>query len=201
MATPRLDLAPMPHGAGVAFSALFLGRMLEGAEVPEALSAATAAVFALFAATRRSGAGELESRPRRADGSVPSAVEAVEEPTPAEVRGRHAEERAGGERDDAQQDEQGDRDVRDAPEERLEDRLTREQLLAEFLGQTRLVVRVHPHAIGGFCVLLGEIGLEGGANFLGGRRLRALRALLASTTWLTRRRRAGVAPVKRRTSR
>jgi pyridoxine kinase len=60
VATPRLDLAPMPHGAGDVYSALFLGRMLKGAEVPEALSAATAAVFALFAATRRSGAGELE---------------------------------------------------------------------------------------------------------------------------------------------
>jgi pyridoxine kinase len=60
VATPRLDLAPMPHGAGDVFSALFLGRVLQGAEVPEALSTATAAVFALFAATRRSGAGELE---------------------------------------------------------------------------------------------------------------------------------------------
>ena len=43
-----------------AFSALFLGRMLKGAEVPEALSGATATVFAFFAATRRSGASELE---------------------------------------------------------------------------------------------------------------------------------------------
>jgi pyridoxine kinase len=60
VATPRLDLEPMPHGTGDAFSALFLGRMLKGAEVPEALSDATATVFAFFAATRRSGAGELE---------------------------------------------------------------------------------------------------------------------------------------------
>jgi pyridoxine kinase len=60
VATPRLDLDPMPHGAGDAFSALFLGRILKGAEVPEALSGATAAVFALFDATRRSGARELE---------------------------------------------------------------------------------------------------------------------------------------------
>ena len=60
VATPRLDLAPMPHGAGDAFSALFLGRMLKGSGVPEALSGATATVFALFAATHQSGARELE---------------------------------------------------------------------------------------------------------------------------------------------
>jgi pyridoxine kinase len=60
VATPRLAVEPMPHGGGDAFAALFLGHILKGAEVPEALARAAAAIFGLFAATLRSGAGELE---------------------------------------------------------------------------------------------------------------------------------------------
>ena len=61
--TPYLHMDPMPHGAGDAVSALFLGRYLKATpgpeRVPQALAAAAPAIFAIMDATARAGSGEL----------------------------------------------------------------------------------------------------------------------------------------------
>lgn len=55
--TPMLPVRT--SGAGDAFAALFLGHRLKGADTGEALAAAVSAVFAVIAATRDAGSGEL----------------------------------------------------------------------------------------------------------------------------------------------
>jgi pyridoxine kinase len=52
--TPRLDVAA--NGAGDAFAAMFLARLVRGEAPPDALAAATASIFGILA---ESGAGEL----------------------------------------------------------------------------------------------------------------------------------------------
>jgi pyridoxine kinase len=63
VATPWLELAAPVNGAGDVLAALFLGLYLRAvpgpARVPDALTGAAAAIFALIEATRRSGAREL----------------------------------------------------------------------------------------------------------------------------------------------
>ena len=60
VATPYLEMAPAPNGAGDAVSALFLGYLLRGLEPPAALGHAAASIFAVMEATRRAGARELQ---------------------------------------------------------------------------------------------------------------------------------------------
>ena len=60
VATPYLEMAPAPNGAGDAVSALFLGYLLRGLEPPAALGRAAASIFAVMEATRRAGARELQ---------------------------------------------------------------------------------------------------------------------------------------------
>jgi pyridoxine kinase len=55
--TPRLPIEAT--GCGDAVAALFLGRLLRGAAVPEALSATIAAIYGVIEATMRAGGGEL----------------------------------------------------------------------------------------------------------------------------------------------
>lgn len=58
-ATPRLDLTPPPNGAGDCVAALFLGRLLQAGNPAAALEHATAAIYAVFAATKAAGTREL----------------------------------------------------------------------------------------------------------------------------------------------
>jgi len=58
--TPLLPLAPPPNGAGDALSALFLGQLLLGRSVPEALSRSTAGIYAIIEATFSAGTRELQ---------------------------------------------------------------------------------------------------------------------------------------------
>ena len=55
--TPRLPIEAT--GCGDAVAALFLGWLLKGRPVPEALAAAIAAIYGVIEATLRSGSGEL----------------------------------------------------------------------------------------------------------------------------------------------
>jgi pyridoxine kinase len=55
--TPRLPIEAT--GCGDAVAALFLGRLLGGAAVPEALAATIAAIYGVIEATMRAGGGEL----------------------------------------------------------------------------------------------------------------------------------------------
>ena len=55
--TPRLPLEAT--GCGDAVAALFLGRLLKGEAVPEALAATIATIYGVIEATMRSGASEL----------------------------------------------------------------------------------------------------------------------------------------------
>jgi pyridoxine kinase len=55
--TPRLPIEVT--GCGDAVSALFLGWLLKGAAVPEALGATIAAIYGVIEATMRAGGGEL----------------------------------------------------------------------------------------------------------------------------------------------
>ncbi|WP_119943168.1 pyridoxal kinase PdxY [Neorhizobium sp. NCHU2750] len=57
--TPRLPLDPAPNGAGDCTSALFLGHILSGATLDEALSKTASSIFALFEKTRQAGRREL----------------------------------------------------------------------------------------------------------------------------------------------
>ena len=58
-ATPRLALDPPPNGAGDCVAALFLGRLLQTGDPAAALDHATAAIHAVFAATKAAGTREL----------------------------------------------------------------------------------------------------------------------------------------------
>ncbi|QJE73835.1 pyridoxal kinase PdxY [Aerophototrophica crusticola] len=60
VATPRLDLDPLPNGAGDCVAALFLAKLLETGEPPEALAHAASAIYAVFAVTKLSGQRELQ---------------------------------------------------------------------------------------------------------------------------------------------
>ncbi|MGQ9365785.1 pyridoxal kinase PdxY [Azospirillum sp. ST 5-10] len=60
VATPRLPLDPPPNGAGDATAALFLAHMLRTGDPAQALASATAAIYAVFEATQRSGERELQ---------------------------------------------------------------------------------------------------------------------------------------------
>jgi pyridoxine kinase len=55
--TPRLPIEAT--GCGDAVAALFLGWLLKGAAVPEALAATIAAIYGVIEATMRAGGGEL----------------------------------------------------------------------------------------------------------------------------------------------
>jgi pyridoxine kinase len=55
--TPRLPIEAT--GCGDAVAALFLGWLLKGKPVPEALAATIAAIYGVIEATMRSGGGEL----------------------------------------------------------------------------------------------------------------------------------------------
>ncbi len=55
--TPRLPIEAT--GCGDAVAALFLGWLLKGKPVPEALAATIAAIYGVIEATMRSGSGEL----------------------------------------------------------------------------------------------------------------------------------------------
>ena len=55
--TPRLPIEAT--GCGDAVAALFLGWLLKGKSVPEALAATIAAIYGVIEATIRSGGGEL----------------------------------------------------------------------------------------------------------------------------------------------
>lgn len=58
--TPRLDLSPLPNGAGDCVAALFLAKFLETGDGAAALSHAASAIYAVFCATRDSGQRELQ---------------------------------------------------------------------------------------------------------------------------------------------
>lgn len=60
VATPRLDLSPMPNGAGDCVAALFLAKFLETGDGQLALSHAASAIYAVFRATRDAGQRELQ---------------------------------------------------------------------------------------------------------------------------------------------
>ena len=55
--TPRLPIEAT--GCGDAVAALFLGWLLKGKSVPDALAATIAAIYGVIEATMRSGGGEL----------------------------------------------------------------------------------------------------------------------------------------------
>jgi pyridoxine kinase len=57
--TPRLMMDPAPNGAGDCTSALFLGHIVSGAPLGEALSKTASSVFALFEKTLAAGRREL----------------------------------------------------------------------------------------------------------------------------------------------
>jgi pyridoxine kinase len=57
--TPRLPFDPAPNGAGDCTSALFLGHILSGAPLDEALSKTASSIFALFQKTLAAGRREL----------------------------------------------------------------------------------------------------------------------------------------------
>ena len=71
VATPRLPLDPAPNGAGDSVAALFLGYLLQGCAVEDALANAAAAIFAILGET-----GNAESRELR----LVDAQEALVEP-------------------------------------------------------------------------------------------------------------------------
>lgn len=60
VATPKLPLDPPPNGAGDAVAALFLAHYLRSFESPRALEHAAAGIYAIFLATRRYHARELQ---------------------------------------------------------------------------------------------------------------------------------------------
>jgi pyridoxine kinase len=57
--TPRLKFDPAPNGAGDCTSALFLGHILSGAQLDQALSKTASSIFALFEKTLAAGRREL----------------------------------------------------------------------------------------------------------------------------------------------
>jgi pyridoxine kinase len=68
--TPRLDIEAT--GCGDAVAALFLGRLLLGEGVPQALAATAAAIHAVIAATLAAGGGELALTAAQHELAVPS---------------------------------------------------------------------------------------------------------------------------------
>jgi len=60
VATPKLPIDPAPNGAGDAVTALFLAHYLRSFEAPRALERAAAGIYAIFLATRRYHARELQ---------------------------------------------------------------------------------------------------------------------------------------------
>lgn len=60
VATPRLNLDPLPNGAGDCVAALFLARFLETGDGQAALSHAASAIYAIFRLTLASGQRELQ---------------------------------------------------------------------------------------------------------------------------------------------
>lgn len=59
VSTPMIPLDPAPNGAGDATAAIFLGNMLTGGALKEALSATAAAIYAVFEATQAAETREL----------------------------------------------------------------------------------------------------------------------------------------------
>lgn len=57
--TPRLNMDPMPNGAGDCMSALFLGAILSGHGLKDALERATTDIFSLFEKTHEQNSREL----------------------------------------------------------------------------------------------------------------------------------------------
>jgi pyridoxine kinase len=57
--TPRVAVEPAPNGAGDCTAALFLGHLLRGAKIEEALGATAGSMLALFEKTREAGTREL----------------------------------------------------------------------------------------------------------------------------------------------
>ncbi len=72
VATPRLPLDPAPNGSGDAVAALFLAHRLSGCDPALALERAAAAIFAIFDATRRVGARELQIVAAQEEMAAPS---------------------------------------------------------------------------------------------------------------------------------
>ncbi len=60
VATPRLQLDPAPNGAGDSVAALFLGHLLRGCAVEDALANAAADIFAILTETGRAESRELQ---------------------------------------------------------------------------------------------------------------------------------------------
>ncbi len=60
VATPRLPLDPAPNGAGDSVAALFLGHLLRGCAVEDALANAAANIFAILTETGRAETRELQ---------------------------------------------------------------------------------------------------------------------------------------------
>jgi pyridoxine kinase len=57
--TPRLPFDPAPSGAGDCTAALFLAHVLNGENLPDALSKTAAGIFAVFEETQKAGTREL----------------------------------------------------------------------------------------------------------------------------------------------
>ena len=60
VATPRLPLDPAPNGAGDSVAALFLGHLLQGCSVEDALANAAAGIFAILSETGIAESRELQ---------------------------------------------------------------------------------------------------------------------------------------------
>lgn len=58
--TPLLPLSPAPNGAGDAITALFLGQLLRGHALPDALRQAAGGIYAIIEETRAAGTRELQ---------------------------------------------------------------------------------------------------------------------------------------------
>ncbi|SFB36816.1 pyridoxine kinase [Rhizobium sp. NFR07] len=75
--TPRLMMDPAPNGAGDCTSALFLGHIVSGAPLGEALSKTASSVFALFEKTLAAGRRELNMIAAQDDFVNPAPLDVV----------------------------------------------------------------------------------------------------------------------------
>jgi pyridoxine kinase len=75
--TPRLPLDPAPNGAGDCTAALFLGHILSGKTLDEALSKTASSVFALFEKTLEAGRRELHMIAAQDDFARPAPLDVV----------------------------------------------------------------------------------------------------------------------------
>ncbi|WJH39978.1 pyridoxal kinase PdxY [Aliirhizobium terrae] len=75
--TPRLMMDPAPNGAGDCTSALFLGHIVSGAPLGQALSKTASSVFALFEKTLAAGRRELNMIAAQDDFVNPAPLEVV----------------------------------------------------------------------------------------------------------------------------